>query len=321
MRALWTLAASSFFLACGSAGGVQTRLGADAGDQGDAQTGGGADSGTAAACPSDMTGDPLVLAIGAHVASAQDETLCLRWTAPEDIDVSGFVGKLGQGGHHVLLLMYPNPPAPDGLAPCSEKELMDSRSAGGFQMLAGASYETDGMHYDFPAVPVQIGFSVPKGAQLVFDAHFLNAGTSTFDSCASMSLDRGRPVIARLEFRTVLPTAEYSLTVPAHGHADVAYDEPAGGAYRIAAASSHMHYGGTHFKMSIKETGELIYESTQWSSPTPSAFSAKRIVIQPSQSFHIECSFDNANATDQHFPDQMCVGGMYLLACALPGAC
>jgi hypothetical protein len=286
-----------------------------------ADAGASTDAATSGSCASDTSGDPLVLAIGAHLTRGQDQTWCLRWTAPSDLDISGFKGTLGHGGHHVLLLMYENPPAPDGLAMCSESELMDARSTGAFQMLAGASYETDGMPYDFPSAPVQIGLHVPKGSQLVFDAHFLNAGQAAIDGCATMALDRGKPVVARLEFRTVLPMAEYGLTVPAHGHADVAYDEAAGGAYRIAAASSHMHFGATHFKMSIKETGQTIYESSVWSNPTPSTFGADPIVVQASQTFHLECSFDNAGAEDQHFPDQMCVGALYLLPCSLPGAC
>jgi hypothetical protein len=247
--------------------------------------------------------------------------MCLRWTAPEDIDISGLVGALGPAGHHALLLSRGAPTEPDGVAPCSEAEIMDAQTKGDFQLLAGVSYESDGVHYAFPSSPVQIGLHVPKGAQLIFDGHFLNTSPDPETACATIDLDRGKPVIAKLQFRTVLPKEEYGLSVPAHAKLDVTYGEPVGGKYRVAAASSHMHQGGTHFKMSVKETGLVLYETTNWAAPQPSLFDTKKVVLDDTQTLQLDCSFDNATGADQHFPDQMCVGGMYLLSCAFPGAC
>ena len=82
---------------------------------------------------------------------------------------------------------------------------------------------------------MQVGLRVPAGTQLVFDAHYLNTGASEVAGCASIDLERGAPVVAALAFRTVLPPEEYALTVPAHSSIDVAYEEPTGGAFRVAA--------------------------------------------------------------------------------------
>lgn len=247
--------------------------------------------------------------------------MCLRWTTPEAIDVSGFVGTLGTSAHHALLLSHGTPTAPDGVAPCSEAELMDAQANGGFQMLAGVSYESSGQRYDFPSSPVQVGLHVPAGAQLVFDAHFINPTQNAIDACATLDLDRGAQVIAKLQFRTILPVEQYGLTVPAQGSIDVTYEEPTGGKYRIAAASSHMHKGGTAFRMSVKETGQTLYETQEWAEPAPAIFDTQKIVVEDNQTFQLDCSFANTGTSDQHFPDQMCVGGMYLLPCTLPGAC
>ena len=84
----------------------------------------------------------------------------------------------------------------------------------------------------------------------MLDAHFLNPSPDEAFGCASIDLFRGKPVVAKLQFRTVLPTEQYGLSVPAHGSIDVMYEEPAGGAFRVAAASSHMHEGGALFRMS-----------------------------------------------------------------------
>ena len=189
-------------------------------------------------------------------------------------------------------------------------------------MLAGVSYESSGVKYDFPTQgPYQIGLKIPKGTQLIFDAHFLNAGGSTAEGCATLDLDRGKAVDVALLFRTVLPQEEYGLVVPANGTQVLDVSEPAGASYRIAAASSHMHAGGTHFRMSIAETDQTLYETTTWSDPVPRLFDIQKIVVDGAQSFRLECSFENTSDTDQHFPEQMCVGGMYLLPCSTPGAC
>ncbi len=307
----------------GAGGSAAGAGGAGVGMGGTGVGGAGAGAGGqgAAACAPVITPDKIALAVGARLAPGEDRTLCLRWTAPEDVDISGFVGTLGRGGHHALLLAYAQPLGPDGVVPCSEAELMDARAAGAFQMLAGTSYESDGVPYAFPSAPVQVGLHVPRGSQLVLDGHFLDATAAPIDACARLELSRGAPVVARLEFRTVLPATEYGLAVPAGGHVDVAYEEPAGGAFRIAAASSHMHEGGTRFRLSIKETDQTIYESRQWADPTPAVFPDRVLKIDAGQTFRIECSFDNPTAAEQRFPDQMCVGGMYLLSCALPFAC
>ena len=120
-----------------------------------------------------------------------------------------------------------------------EPELMDAPKNGSFQMLAGVSYESDGVKYDFPSSPVQVGLFVPAGTQLIFDAHFLNPSADPVDGCASIDLFRGKPVVAKLEFRTVLPVEQYGLVIPAASSIDATYEEPSGGAFRVAAASSH----------------------------------------------------------------------------------
>lgn len=307
--------------ACSSSPESPSTTGSGGAETTSTTSGTGGSGGDAPACAPSFDGDTLHLAAGAPLAPGEETNVCLRWTAPEDIDISGLVGTLGTAGHHALLIARAGSTEPDGLAPCNEAELMDAQTKGDFQMLAGVSYESSGVHYAFPAAPVQIGLRVPKGTQLVFDAHFLNPGGSAAEGCATLDLDRGKPVIVPLVFRTVLPAEEYGLSIPAHGTIDVAYDEPAGGSYRIAAASSHMHPGGTHFRMSVKETDQTLYETMVWSDPVPRLFDTEKVVVQDGQTFHLECSFQNDGSSPQHFPSQMCVGGMYLLSCDFPGAC
>ncbi len=288
---------------------------------GPATTGSGGGGGEAASCQPTYDDKAIHLAVGLSLNPGEDTNRCLRWTAPEDIDVTGLVGALGATGHHSLLLGRANSKDPDGVAPCNEAELMDAPTSGDFQMLAGVSYESSGVEYDFPTAPVQVGLRVVKGTQLIFDAHFLNAGTAPQDGCATLDLKRGAPVVVPLVFYTVLPKDEYALSIPAHGTLDVDYTDPAPGKYRIAAASSHMHQGATHFRLSIKETDQTVYESTNWADPQPSIFATQTFVVEEGQTFRLQCSFENDTAAPIGFPNQMCVGGMYLLSCAFPGAC
>ncbi len=282
---------------------------------------GGAGGGGANACAPSYGADTVHLAASAMLAPGGETNVCLRWTTPEALDISGYDGVLGAAGHHALLLARTGSTDPDGLAPCSESEIMDAQTEGDFQLLAGVSYESSGVHYPFPSAPVQIGLHVDAGTQLIFEAHFLNSGAADAAACATIDLDRGKPVVVPLQFLTVLPTEEYTLSISAHASTDVTYEVPATGSYRIAAASSHMHEGGTHFRMSIKETAQTLFETTNWADPAPALFDTQKVVVQDGQTFQLECSFTNDGTSDQHFPQQMCVGAMYLLSCAVPGAC
>lgn len=266
------------------------------------------------ACPEDLDGDPLHLAAFAEVQSGEDISYCRRYTAPGPIDIQQFVGTLGPSGHHSLLLVHPTPMEPDGLAPCSEAEIMDANAGSAFQLIGGVSYETDGVPVVFPSKPVQVGLHIPAGAQLVFDAHFLNPTAEPVHTCASMSLTRGTKIALALEFRTILPKSEFTLNVPAHQSVSVSYDDaPASSRVRILAASSHMHEGGKHLRMSIVETGQTIYETTTWVEPKPSVYDQSILVLDQGQTIRIECTLDNTTATDQKFPAQMCVGAMYVM--------
>ncbi len=308
--------------ACGSPSPETTASSSSGGSSSTGGAGGSAGGGGSDACAPAFDDTTVHLAAGASLQAGQERSMCLRWTTPESLSIHGLKGTLGPAlGHHALLMAQSTPAEPDGLAPCSEAEIMDAQAHGDFSLLAGVSYESDGVAYEFPAKPVQVGLFVPAGTQLILDAHFLNTGDATKEGCASIDLYRGTPVVAKLQFRTVLPKDEYGLVVPAHGQADVSYEEPVGGAFRVAAASSHMQQGGTHFRMSVKETGKVLHESTSWAEPEPTLFDQEKIVLEDGQTLLIECSFENTGAEDQKFPAQMCVGGMYLLSCALPGAC
>lgn len=321
MASKFLVLSTTLLVACSSADPEGPPAANSTGGAGGAGGADGAGGDPSAACLSTFDADTVHLAAGADLKPGQETTVCVRWTTPDALDISGFQGALGPYGHHSLLLARPAGSEPDGISPCSEAEIMDAQKVGAFQMLAGVSYETDGKRYDFPSAPVQVGLRVDAGTQLVFDAHFLNPSEAPGEACASLDLSRGKPVIAQLLFRTVLPAEQYALTVPAHGSIDVTYEEPGSGHYRIAAASSHMHAGGKHMRLSIKETDTTVYETTVWSDPAPATFEAQKLIIEEGQTFRLECSFENNGPTDQHFPAQMCVGGMYLLPCTFPGAC
>lgn len=283
-----------------------------AGAGGSGGGGGNGGGGEINACEPSFDNDTIHLAVGGPIATGAEGSLCLRWTAPEAIDISGYRGTLGPAGHHALLLSRSEPTEPDGTGPCSEAEIMDTSKLGAFQILAAVSYESSGEQFDFPSTPVQVGLHVPAGSQLVFDGHFLNASADEIDACATLDLNRGKPAGLKLTFRPVLPEEQYGLSIGPNSSLDVTYEEPAGSDLRIVAASAHMHEGGTHFRMSVKETDQTIYETTNWADPAPAIYGANYIEVGAAQTLKLACSFMNTSPQAIAFPDQMCVGGMYV---------
>jgi len=297
--------------------------GSGAGAPGGSGAGGtGAGGASAQACEPSFDGETLHLAVGGELEPGQERTLCRRWTAPEDLSITSFVGTLGPAaGHHALLLVHPTPSGPDGVSPCSEAELMDAVEVGEFQMLAGVSYESDGVPIEFPSSPVQIGLRVPKGAQLIYDAHFIHAGAEPTSACASIDLVTGKPVVAALQFRTLLPEEQYTMVVPANGDLDVSYEIPVDGDVRVAAASTHMHEGGKSASLVVEPSGFVLHETDQWAEPEPTLHGGTPAILRTGDTLRLSCSFENTSSSDVRFPQQMCVGGMYVLSCGLPGAC
>jgi hypothetical protein len=260
------------------------------------------------------------LAAGATIPSGADQTYCLRWTTPDDLDITGFTGALGPGGHHAVLLTRASSSDPDGLAPCSEATIMNAEMLGPFGLVAGVSSGGSGQRLDFPATPSPTGLRIPKGTQLILDTHLINVTSQSLDACASIDLTRGT-VDVPLELLTMLPTPEYTLSVPPHGSVSVSYPQPSSGGFRILGALGHMHEGATQFRLSIKETGMTLFESTDWAESKPMMFGNQTVLIESAQSFQLDCSFVNVGSTAVGFPDQMCVGAMYLLPCVVPGGC
>lgn len=295
-----------------------SRAPAASGSTGGAAGAGGSDGGVG--CAPSYAGDGVHLAAGAPVPSGGDQTYCLRWTTPDELDITSFTGTLGAGGHHALLLTRASSPDPDGFDPCSEATIMDAQVLGPFGMVAGFSFASSGEQIDFPTTPSPTGLRIPKGTQLILDTHFINTTAQSLDACASIDLTRGT-VDVPLELLTMLPAAEYTLSVPPLGSVSVSYPQPSGGNFQILSAWGHMHEGATQFLLSIKETGTTLFESTDWAEPKPMIFSDQTVLIESTQSFQLDCSFDNVGTTAVGFPDQMCVGAMYLLPCAADGGC
>jgi hypothetical protein len=330
MRLAWSVfvvCAAAVLAGCGSSDADTSDGGGAAGatgttGAGGAGSGGAGSGGAPGACESHLEGDTVRLATQATLAGGTQATVCQRWTVPEGFDVSGLVGSLGALGHHALLFATAAGGEPDGTGPCSELELMEAVKSDSFYMLAGVSYESSGVPYAFPKYAgYQLGLRVESGTQLVFEAHFLNAGSDEADGCAWLELQRGVQVDVPLAYRTVLPEAEYALEVPAHGTKDIDVSEPAGSSFRVAAASSHMHEGGTHFRMSIQPSDVTLYETEDWADPVPKQFDTEKVVVAEGDELRLECSFENTGDTPQKFPAQMCVGGLYVLSCTFPGAC
>jgi hypothetical protein len=326
---LFVVGAAVAVAGCGSSD-AETTGGAGAAGAAGATGVGGSGAGTAGAgsggapgaCDSQLEGDTVRLATATTVEGGTQATVCQRWTVPEAFDVSGLVGSLGALGHHALLFATTTGGEPDGTGPCNELELMEAVQSDSFYMLAGVSYESSGVPYSFPEYAgYQLGLRVESGTQLVFESHFLNAGGDEADGCAWLELERGVQVDVPLAYRTVLPEAEYALEVPAHGTQDIDVSEPAGASFRVAAASSHMHEGGKHFRMSIQPSDVTLYETDDWADPVPKQFDTTKVVVEESDELRLECSFDNSGDAPQKFPAQMCVGGLYVLSCSFPGAC
>jgi len=111
------------------------------------------------------------------------------------------------------------------------------------------------------------------------------------------------------------------MVVPANGSLEVSYEIPVESDVRVAAASTHMHEGGKRAALVVEPSGFVLHETDQWAEPEPTLHGGTPAILRTGDVLRLSCSFENTSSSDVRFPQQMCVGGMYVLSCGLPGAC
>jgi hypothetical protein len=228
-----------------------------------------------------------------------------------ELSVIGGNGIQGPGGHHIVAY-YAVEPRDVGYHPCADSEMVNLR-----QIAGGAEQSAD--QNGILALPEGLGLFVPKGKQIVMQAHYINTTGASYEVQDEAILRTTDPanIKAYVNYHVtnddafeVPPSSPYERTTLCKLTRD----------YQIALALGHMHELGKHYKLELlDDKGELVdtiiddevgltYSShppvQRWEMDSP-------LMLKAGQTLRQTCKWDNTTAKAVTFPREMCLSFVY----------
>lgn len=229
----------------------------------------------------------------------------------KELSVVKASGKQVDGGHH-LTLYYVDNERPVGLQDCSgSTEMVD------WHFVAGAGGEGDGAA--LLVLPEGLAIQVPKGKQLMVQAHYINISGEKIPAADSMTLGLTDPdkveayaadfVIDNDQFE-IEPHAELTSVMDCEVPEDLS----------LAMLIGHMHEAGARYSLEeIDASGESVstlYESDwipSFASHPPVTNYGKEVPLELKKGTRLRqtCSWKNDSDKKLLFPTEMCIGFGY----------
>ncbi len=269
----------------------------------------------AASCRSDADESRVVtVATGAFSVTTGDVFECFYTDTFADSDwaVARAVATQEAGGHHVTIYWTEQTQTPNH-HPCKDDEMLT------WHMVSGAGGEAGESVEGLVRLPDGYASRVPKGGQIVLQAHYINAEASarTVSDVATIHLMDPAKVVA---YANIYAMNDGSFHVPPRGagyHTTTCRTERD---LSVLILLGHMHEYGKHYRLEkIDDQGNLIetmYE-TGWkpyyvSHPPVQRWEANApLVIPKGTRLRQTCSWQNDSTDALTFPREMCTGVMY----------
>ena len=259
-------------------------------------------------------GRVVVIDTGDFSAPTGDSFECFYTNtfAETDWSVSRAVATQQAGGHHVTIYWTDQTQTP-GHHPCTDDEMLT------WHMVSAAGGEDGESAEGIVRLPEGYASRVPKGAQVVLQAHYING-----DPTPRPVRDQARvylvPDSQVIAYANIYAVNDGSFSVP-----------PRGGNYHTTTCRTerdlsvlimlgHMHEYGKHYRLDkIDEGGNLIETmyDTDWkpyyvSHPPVQRWEASApLAIPKGTRLRQTCSWQNDSNEALHFPREMCTGVMY----------
>ncbi len=249
----------------------------------------------------------------AAIAPGDDEMFCEWIEAPHDSDrqIVDTLGFQSLGGHHVALYATSSIEEVGTSRPCTTRDMLTVTFVGA----VGA----DGT--SAAKLPDGMAFTVPKGFALMTNTHYINTTDNTIEAQSVVDVKFSDP-------------AHPLKTAGSYAANNDGFTIPAGATYTsdgYCAVSSplsffmwgnHMHEWGAHAMSEVIRadgTKQLLATDEHWSrdktfNPAWVRWDTSApLVVNPGDTFHIQCTWDNTTADPLTFPNEMCVSTGFTL--------
>jgi hypothetical protein len=196
-------------------------------------------------------------------------------------------------------------PQPVGVKVCSEEDMMS------FNILTGGGGE--GTSGAVAALPEGSAFRIPKGAQLVVNAHVINPSAKPIDAQAALNLHLADPgmtplttlYVAGTDFE-VAPRETKSYTTSCKLTRDM----------RFVRVLGHVHGNGRRTELWFGD--RLVYDKEtagdfQFNPPLVDFPLSAPLALEAGEEIKARCTWTNDTDATLLFPNEMCVGFAYLV--------
>jgi hypothetical protein len=247
-------------------------------------------------------GFQVVLPIVKGIAPQASEEWC-TWTdhvAEHDLDVQEVDSFQSKTGHHVVVF-YTERPQPAGTTrKCTDDDMASFRFVSGGGEGAAAK------------LPGNLVARVPKGAQIVANHHYLNAGVDTVDAQSAVNVRFADPgaAVTRTSAATWLDTQMRA--TPGRSTYDVHCTMKQ--SLSLWRLQPHMHAWGEHILIERTRAGAVDrIVDLDWDpafvfhAPVMTRDPATPYELLPGDEIHVQCRWNNTTGHDLPFGLEMCV--------------
>ncbi|MBM4375355.1 MAG: hypothetical protein FJ095_09745 [Deltaproteobacteria bacterium] len=226
----------------------------------------------------------------------------------EELDVYEAIGKQGPGGHHVMVFYTSDIHDPEH-HPCVDSEMVN------WNMVAGAAGSGD----DGLKLRDNLSNRVPKGVQLVLQAHYINTTAAPYKTRDAVTLKLRKPG-ETVDYVNYFAVFDGGFTIPPQtthvSRTRCTIEED----LQLVLSLGHMHERGRRYRLEqlrADGTVERVLRDDTWS---PEYTSHPPIdhypIVAPLELakgtvLRQTCEWDNDGAAALQFPTEMCVGFFY----------
>ena len=230
--------------------------------------------------------------------------------APFDVEtVHGYQTK---GGHHAALFYTTEPITAGPTHRCVDHESM------GWQLVgAGAEGEEIGLR-----LPPGIAVHIPKGARIVVESHYVNAGRDVRrvrDRVTAESFADPSKITA---YAGMFQVTDFALAIPPRTRETRTIECVVDADMEIIDLNGHAHETAERVAVSLQRGGhddvEMLYDrewtpAFQFHPPTIWYPESARLRLRHDDRVRVTCTWNNTTDRTLRFPSEMCIGSMHYI--------
>lgn len=217
-------------------------------------------------------------------------------------------GHQQKGGHHILV-HYADEQREPGHHPCSETDMVNIHQVAG----------TAGDGGDILALPDGLAVKVPKGKQIVLEAHYINTTGAPFKAVDRVKLIYGDPAEIK-DYVNYFVTLDEAFEIPPNGPLESVTECVLDRDFQVALALPHMHELGSSFKLEVLDEAGSVLDTpidTEWvnfyvSHPPITRYTMEEpYMLKAGQRIRQTCTWQNTTTDPVIFPREMCLAFFY----------